>query len=239
MITTHSNVFLDMPGVNVYHCQLEEGQTRCYHVRSRTQKSNVLSDLGYKASDLLQSNFVVWVEGPSDRHYLRHWISAVDRDLVEGIQYTIMFYGGRLLSHVTFENSTDVDEFIELGRLNRNACIVVDSDRSKEREPLNRTKLRVKKAFEENHQQVWVTEGREIENYVPKPLMIAALRRVYPSREIRVRDGRYGEVFTSSKVDKVAIAKAVSEYEADLSVLDLDRSIRRLAKAIQQANMNP
>ena len=47
---------------------------------------------------ILQANCVVWVEGPSDRIYLKHWIEAVTSELIEGLHYSIMFYGGRLLS---------------------------------------------------------------------------------------------------------------------------------------------
>lgn len=37
-------------------------------------KSELLNDLDIRASDLLQSNGIVWVEGPSDRVYVKRWI---------------------------------------------------------------------------------------------------------------------------------------------------------------------
>ncbi len=33
-------------------------------------KNSILSDIGFKASDILQANGVIWVEGPSDRIYI-------------------------------------------------------------------------------------------------------------------------------------------------------------------------
>ena len=39
--------------------------------------SEVLSNLGIRASELLQSNGVIWVEGPSDRVYIKRVGEAV------------------------------------------------------------------------------------------------------------------------------------------------------------------
>lgn len=98
--------------------------------------------LGYRASDLLQCNAVIWVEGPSDRIYLNHWIRAVAPELVEGVDYSIMFYGGRLLSHLSADDS-EVSDFISLRKLNRNVAVVIDSDRCSSRASINTTKQRV------------------------------------------------------------------------------------------------
>ena len=35
--------------------------------------------------------------------YLNHWLSEAAPDLVEGLHYSLMTYGGRLLSHLTAE----------------------------------------------------------------------------------------------------------------------------------------
>ncbi len=47
------------------------------------------------------NNGIIWVEGPSDRIYLKNWILLLDENLEEGLHYSIMFYGGRLLSHLS------------------------------------------------------------------------------------------------------------------------------------------
>lgn len=39
----------------------------------------LLDDLGFKASDLLQSNCVIWVEGPSDRIYIKKMAQTIWR----------------------------------------------------------------------------------------------------------------------------------------------------------------
>jgi hypothetical protein len=49
--------------------------------------------------------------------------------LKQGVDYSIMFYRGRLLAHLSASEET-IEEFIELLRLNRFSSIVIDSDMS-------------------------------------------------------------------------------------------------------------
>jgi len=137
LITTHSNTFLDFSSSNtsIYHIKYDG-------VRSSVNKSitdaglrEIVDELGYKASDLLQTNGIIWVEGPSDRTYLNKWISLVTPEIKEGIHYTIMFYGGKLLSHLSFKTENQ-NEFIQMMNINRNAFILMDKDKI----PINMTK---------------------------------------------------------------------------------------------------
>jgi hypothetical protein len=128
-----------------------------------------LNDLGIRAADILQANFVIWVEGPSDRIYLNRWITLLAPELVEGIDYSVMFYGGRLLSHLSLsrdEPPLSAEELIKLLRINQNSAIVIDSDRTKGDADINRTKARIAKECKEAGVLCWITAGREIENYL-------------------------------------------------------------------------
>jgi predicted ATP-dependent endonuclease of OLD family len=140
--TTHSAHLLDTPEASIFHIRHQDGVTTVDPVYTASAKSLVCVDLGYRASDLLQANCVIWVEGPSDRIYLNHWIHSLDNKLIEGIHYSIMFYGGRLLSHLSALDP-EVTEFISLRRLNRYISILIDSDRDKLRGRINDTKQRL------------------------------------------------------------------------------------------------
>ena len=114
-ISTHSAVLMDTPGAEIYHVLLRDGSSTVQRVTSDKERSAVCEDLGYHPSDLLQSNCVIWVEGPSDRLLVNHWLRSVDDALIEGIHYSVMFYGGRLASHLSNEDRTsDVEDFISL-----------------------------------------------------------------------------------------------------------------------------
>ena len=221
-LATHSAHFLNHSGINAFHVRLLDGCSQVQTADTSNEKSAICVDLGYRASDIIQSNSVVWVEGPSDRIYIKHWIRAVAPELIEGIHYSIMFYGGRLLSHLS-ANDTEVEDFISLRRLNRFLAIVIDSDRPTKLAKINSAKTRVRKEFESNTGFAWVTKGREIEHYVGADALENAIRSVHgnvgsvlkpslykPALRYKTVDG------ASRRADKVKVARAVTELPPDL-----------------------
>ena len=241
-ISTHSAHILDHPKASIFHVRFEDGSSKVTPVYTDVQKFTVCTDLGYRASDLLQANCIVWVEGPSDRIYLNHWIKSVDSSLVEGIHYSIMFYGGRLLKHLSV-NDPEIDEFISLRRLNRNLSIVIDSDRTAKTKKINKTKQRIRSEFSSNNGIVWVTSGREIENYIPHDTLEYAVKEVHPSVKSLKKFGQFDDALhaiTSKEkfntVDKVKIAHEVTGKEIDWGVLDLQTNVENLVAFIKSSN---
>ena len=193
--------------------------------------------MGTDQSELLQSNCVIWVEGPSDRLYINCWLRHKAPELIEGIDYSIMFYGGRLLKHVTSE---DEDEsLIKLLRINRNSFVVMDSDKEFSNDVINKTKERIKTSFKNS---CWVTEGREIENYIPYDAYCNLMVKVFGNDVKPIRNGLfYNRLKKDDKsYDKVSFAReyASSEYCKDLSTLNLDQDITRLVDFIRKSNLD-
>jgi predicted ATPase len=242
-IATHSASFIDSVQASVFGVTADGvGNVAISPAETPTERYDICQQLGYQASDLLQANSVVWVEGPSDRIYLNHWIRAVASDFVEGVDYSIMFYGGRLLSHLS-ANDPEVEEFISLRRLNRNIAILIDSDKSSARSRLNQTKKRIIGEFGAD---AWVTAGREVENYVPCMLVSKALSELYPSRFRSVASaGRYDHRLSfkardkkvHDRIDKVKVAKIVTQQPADLSELDLGKKVKALVTFIRRSKL--
>lgn len=243
-ISTHSAHLLDTPDAAIFHVRLEGGQSRVEQVMSDVQKSAVCADLGYRASDLLQANSVIWVEGPSDRIYLNHWIHTTNPELLEGLHYSIMFYGGRLLRHLS-ANDSEVEDFISLRRLNRYISIVIDSDRSTPEEPVNDTKERIRTEFNKGPGFAWITKGREMENYVSPTILEDVVKKIHPTVTGLQSKGDYddrlkvvrskGET-SDFHVDKVKVAREIAKSQADFEVLDLKERIRELVQFIRGAN---
>lgn len=243
-MATHSAHLLDMHEVAVFRVSLVDGATNVTWAQAADEKSDICADLGYRASDLMQSNCVIWVEGPSDRIYINHWLQSYDSELDEHVHYSVMFYGGRLLFHLSADDPV-VKEFISLRRLNRRLVVLIDSDRAKRGERINATKQRICKELGDGDGGfAWVTAGREVENYVPPELIRAAVGDVRPAYEKHVGEGKYVQILprTVGKAkrklafDKVAIARRVAEQPADLAVLDLKQRISELASFIRSAN---
>jgi hypothetical protein len=171
-LTTHSSIAIDLfnknPDAQILHVTHNGSHSTVTPVRAYVESRGILDDLDVRASDLLQSNGIIWVEGPSDRVYLNHWLNTWSNgELVEGNHYQCVFYGGRLLSHISSADPEDSGDGVEILRVNRNACILIDSDRRAKGTKLNSTKLRVLREIESINGLGWVTDGREIENYVP------------------------------------------------------------------------
>ncbi len=242
-ITTHSVHFLDAAPASIYHIKLENGQSQVTFVKSPSQRYEICSDLGYRASDIIQSNCIVWVEGPSDRIYLRHWLKQTAPDLIEGLHYSIMFYGGRLLSHLTADDP-EVDEFISLRRLNRNISILIDSDRTGPRKHINKTKKRVRKEFDKGPGFAWITKGKEIENYLPPEKIEKAIKTVH--RDVKEVPNAYDDYSNRLEyqtrrgkmkiADKMKVAHEITKEELDLDILDLKDKISKLVKFIRESN---
>jgi hypothetical protein len=201
--------------------------------------------LGYHPSDLLQANCVIWVEGPSDRIYLNWWLRSVDSQLVEGIHYSIMFYGGRLASHLSHAHeSSEVESFISLRRLNRRGVMLMDSDRERPHQKINATKTRLQKEFDSGPGHAWITEGREIENYVPYAQITAAIAAVHPKATPSGQSGKHDHLLLMKSArgkdevaSKVDVARHISEkFQPDFGVHDLKQQIQKLRKFILESN---
>jgi predicted ATPase len=243
-IASHSAHLIDAPKAAVFHVSQRGGQTRATLAKSDAERFEVCASLGYRASDLLQANAVIWVEGPSDRIYINHWLRSLGaregEEFLEGVHYSIMTYGGRLLAHLSASDE-EVSDFIRLRRLNRHMVVLMDSDRSKPRQRLGATKRRVCEEFEAAGRGfAWVTKGREVENYVAPLIVRNAMRQIAPSKSVPREFDQYSRVVPydsgSPRFDKVKLARAVATRDADLDVLDLRFHIRKLAAWIRDAN---
>lgn len=248
-IATHSPSLIDTQGAAIFHVMHDGKQSHIRETVLRKEKYSICTDLGHRASDVLQSNAVIWVEGPSDRIYIRHWIHALAPELIEGIHYSIMFYGGRLLNHLSAHDE-EVSEFIDLRSLNQNLAVVMDSDRKAEGDDINSTKTRIEAEFRSGSGLSWITKGREIENYLNHEILQSAVKEVHASAYGRAgpglpydhalhffRKSADGEEPRLEKdVDKIKVAKLVAREAADLGVLDLRDRIAELVDMIRKAN---
>jgi len=247
--TTHSAHLLDAVESEIFHVTQVNGVSSVEAISSTKQRSNICNDLGYKASDILQANCVIWVEGPSDRIYLNYWLDSHSPELIEGVNYSIMFYGGRLFSHLTAYDRDSENEaahdLISVRKLNRNTAIMFDSDKDKSRARISATKQRLKKEFNSGPGFAWVTKGREIENYLNFDKLEESVKAVHPSASSLVSKGEWTNLLEYKKsgskekrmANKVKVARHyIKSNPADLSALDLKERMNQLVGFIRTAN---
>ena len=183
-LTTHSSVALDFFSVSnhaqIIHVSHDGVTASARHVSAHFDHLGVISELGVKPSDLLQANGITWVEGPSDCIYLNRWIDLfTDGELQEGRDYQCAYYAGSLLARTQFTSPDEAEsELINLLRVNNNIVVVCDGDR---KDPSARIKDRVRRINKEVRKipgsHIWVTQAREIENYLPGAIIASALGR--------------------------------------------------------------
>ena len=236
-ITTHSNVFLDSQfDTSIYHVK-NDGRSASLVRSNRTQETfDILNDMGYRSSDILQSNGIIWVEGPSDRTYLLTWLKIIDKTLVEGLHFSIMFYGGRLLSHLSFEMDEVISDLIPLLKLNRNAFVLMDRDGFSSKTKLNSTKRRIKDEIGER--KSWVTKGREIENYLtPKAVMKwLEVDKVILEANVKFEESIAEKSYATNKTKySLEISKHIEDE--DMDILDLRKKVNALVKEIWHWNI--
>ncbi|MCC5840001.1 MAG: AAA family ATPase [Opitutales bacterium] len=181
-LTTHSSTALDLFGVSentqIIHVTHDGDSARATTVSAHFDHLGVISELGAKPSDLLQANGIIWVEGPSDCIYINRWIDLFSEgELQEGRDYQCAFYGGSLLARTQFKSPEEAEkEVVNLFRVNPNIVVVCDGDRTAKGK---RVKDRVRRIRAQVNQipgaHIWVTEAREIENYIPGEVLTKAV----------------------------------------------------------------
>jgi len=244
-ISTHSAAFMDVKGVEIYHVRPENAASVVERVTSDNHRSAICEDLGYHPSDLLQANCVIWVEGPSDRIYLNYWIQNKKPEYIEGIHYSVMFYGGRLASHLTNDDlSEKVDDFISLRRLNRRGVILIDSDKSRKGARINTTKQRLRKEFDLGPGHAWITDGREIENYIPQDQLREAISSVSKNSTILSGFDKYDNCLAikskngrEGQASKVEVARyVIKHFDPNFEIHDLKTQLNKILTFIETSN---
>ena len=248
-ITTHSNVVIDLfsddPLVQIYHVRHNGKEAISKPVNTYIESGLVLDDLGIRASDILQSNGVIWVEGPTDKIYVNKWIELWSHDKWrEGAHYQCLIYGGGTLPHFSADTTQNDDDLIKILTLNRNVIVVMDSDKRTEDNEISKTKRRIQTEVKRTGGICWITKGREIENYIPK----SALSDCF-NTDIETEIGQYEKfpeylnnvisgVGNQYKNNKVTYAKGISDKltNDNRDKLDLNDRMNEVVSEIEKWN---
>jgi len=243
-ITSHSSVPLNLyfgrPHTAIYHVEKIEGQSSCKLLENLSDARCILDDLGISASDILQANGIIWVEGPSDRIYINAWLKLAGSPYKEGVDYSFLYTGGKNLAQLSADDES-VTQLIQMLLINRNAVLVSDRDEDSETDKLNVTKQRVICELTRKNFICWVTAGREIENY----LSLTTIQKIFPTfTGTLTRYGHFSEaiepVFPNFSNKKREFAELISSKfdPEDLKALDLESKIQSLLSEIKKWNMS-
>lgn len=226
-LTTHSNHFLDltldMEKMSVYSFskELEEVDSRERNANFvienvSNEDDNVLKMLGVRNSAVLLSNCTIWVEGITDRYYIRHFLNLYQNFLnkrqryKEDIHYSFVEYSGNNITHWSFldDNEEEKEETfnsIKESRVCGSLFLITDKD-SKEKET---RQLKLTKALGERY---YCLNCREIENI----LSASTLKEVIASYEqVEVEQLELSQEFTSSTYESLLLGNFIEEIVID------------------------
>jgi hypothetical protein len=196
-ITTHSNHLLDLTldyeGISVYNFRQDVGDKKVIKQVSQGD-SSTLKLLGVQNSSIFLSNKTIWVEGISDRWYIREYLRMYSekkksednnfKEINEDIDYSFVEYGGNNITHWSFLDEEEMP--INIERLCGEAFLVVDSDgynvKPSENQETTKKKMRIKKLREAMGNDFYELPCREIENVLPISL-IKKIIESYPKNK--------------------------------------------------------
>lgn len=169
MIATHSPIFMDkaMASSVYYIIKLNEKSVVEKRIEDEGQYK-ILDELGVHPSTLLQSNCVIWIEGPTEKILLKHWLSLWAPEILEHDHYSFVMSSGSCLAHYTTELASKED-MIKIPKICRNSFVIADRDNSPDKPPSKDWVQRLVTEIKKTHPEaVWITDFYEIEWYYPK-----------------------------------------------------------------------
>ncbi|MBE1446076.1 ATP-dependent nuclease [Paenibacillus sp. OAS669] len=196
-ISTHSNHFLDLSldinKISIYSFNKQLDNTD-HNNREKVPKfvidnvsnenNSLLEMLGVKKSSVFLSNCTIWVEGITDRYYIRHYLDLYQKSLghtysnnfKEDLHFSFVEYSGGNITHWSFlddeeESEHDNDDIFRSMNVDK-VCAKLflvtdkDSDNKFERQEKLRSKLK---------ERYYCLECKEIENLLSKEVLMEVI----------------------------------------------------------------
>ncbi|RKF46879.1 hypothetical protein BCY88_04635 [Paraburkholderia fungorum] len=151
----------------------------------------LLGDLGIRPSQMFLARVVIWVEGPSDIHYVTALLHEVDKTMVAGRDFAFVSYGGASSSHLDLETDRSENEdegdaanrLVKVLKVAHRSIIVCDRDRAQGTSDRALIERLIEAASRlPGHARVETSFGREIENGVKESVLLRVLLEVRPKR---------------------------------------------------------
>ncbi len=212
-ITTHSNHFLDMTldfsdiSVYLFRKNIEESGPKFSINLVSSRDHNLLQDLGVRNSSVFLTNATIWVEGITDRLYLKAYMRKYidenfkeqsDREdnsitkLKEDFHYTFVEYQGSNLKHWSFNPDDKEDERIKASFMCGHPILIADGDIKNKGDRLS--------SYEEMlGEKLVVLDCKEIENLLPQEVLKELVKTKFQKYGKDVNSIDYGKYSKSKK----------------------------------------
>jgi hypothetical protein len=248
-LTTHSNHLLDFAldeakNINLFTFRkslAESGKAKYQVQLTAPQDLECLTALGVQNSSVFLSNCTIWVEGVTDRIYLKSYLKAYlahkrhTYSLLEGLHYSFLEYAGANVSHYTFgakaQQVTITDEAlkdIQALSISNRIMLVADQDSGKE--------TRHKQRSSQQHAgfEYVVLPVREIENLLSPEVIVGALKKLYSKQTghfvaDQLKQSQYKNIYLAKHLQS-KFSELPSSFVGDSGTINSGKK-RRFAEA--------
>lgn len=197
LMTTHSNHLFDLADdrndVIIHKVNKKAaGGGVSFEISEVSKDKTLLLALGVKPSSVYLSNCTVWVEGVTDRLYIRAFLQRYLRQLQsegsplyqkysyynENYHYAFVEYQGGVLTHWNFDEfDPDSDSIAGLSALSvcSEAFLIADGD-------IRNKANRVQVLKEQLGDRLCIIKAKEIENYLPAEIIRATVKSLFSGK---------------------------------------------------------
>lgn len=207
-LTTHSNHLLDLTfdfsDISVFHFAKGEGKEAKFKIHAAsTGDQSILRDLGVRNSSVFLANSTIWVEGITDRLYLRAYMSKYCKELAEedellakrlgrfreDLHYSFVEYQGSTLTHWGFDPDDQDLKRIKATYICAHAFLVADGDNAGK----GGRKEIYSKMLED---RFYLLDVKEIENLIPEAILRKLVEEEFQEQQKAldlIRDKNYSK----------------------------------------------
>jgi predicted ATP-dependent endonuclease of OLD family len=252
-ISTHSNHFLDLTieqnNVSIYSFSpkdSKEGKSKQFVIKNVNRGDNsILKHLGVNNSSVFMANCSLWVEGVSDRNYikafLKSYLKGKNKTLKEDIDYAFFEYAGSNIAHYMFEEDISESEEekvrneINALALSNKIFLLADSDNVDGRTKKGKRLKELEENEKANFIPKIIREVREIENLLTNEVWENVLVKFCNKK---LMDNHESEVFNrisdaltkhnSSDYKKDYIGVFLNKVDVELKEIDNTRILNKI-----------
>ncbi|EJT6499438.1 ATP-binding protein [Clostridium perfringens] len=209
-ITSHSNHLLDLSldtnGISVYKFKKEisnnipadkekeiEAEFSIENVKN--DDMSLLEELGVNSSSIFLSNCTIWVEGITDRLYIRKYLEIYQNEkfkngeikkiYLEDLHYSFLEYSGGNITHWDFLDNTEGDlASMKHSKICRNMMLIADSDGYKDDKDGKKRK-RIEELEAYLGDRFYCLKAKEIENILTPDIIKKSIKKL---KDGRVKD---------------------------------------------------
>ena len=187
-ITTHSNIILDTSAdsninMSIFKFIKKNGDGSSFVIEQCNNGDiSLLNVLGVRNSSVFLSNCSIWVEGITDRLYLKHYLSLYFKNqglanpFRENIDYAFIEYGGNNIVHFNFDPENHEDQ-INAKYISNHIFLIADNDNTREGTQKAARKEHLREVLGEHFYELPVVE---VENLLPQKAIEETLIKQNP-----------------------------------------------------------